>query len=290
MICRLCPRNCNALRTDTTGVGFCKMPVLPVLARAGLHFWEEPPISGTQGSGAVFFTGCSLGCVYCQNKEISQDGFGKQVSVHRLRELFEELIDQGAHNINLVNPTHFSHVVAEALAQPLSVPVVWNSGGYDKVETLQSLEGMVSVYLPDLKYLDERIAQAYSAAPDYPRRAKAAIREMVRQTGPYVLEDGLLKRGVLVRHLILPGAVSEAKRVMDWLAAAFPPHTVLCSIMSQYTPWGKAKTMPELNRTLRGSEIRSAQAYGCALNLDGFLQERLSATDAFIPTFDLTGI
>lgn len=266
------------------------MPALPVLARAALHPWEEPPISGTNGSGTVFFSGCSLGCVFCQNEEISHGNFGKTVSVARLREIFFELIALGAHNINLVNPTHFSHAVAQALKEPLPVPVVWNSGGYDRVDTLRTLEGKVQVYLPDLKYLDGDAARACSAAPDYPEIATAAIREMVWQTGPYVIEDGLMKRGVIIRHLILPGRVEGAKQVMDWVAREFPPHTVMLSLMSQYTPYGRAKTIAGLDRTLRKSEIRAAEEYFAALDLDGFTQELLSATEGFIPAFDLMGV
>ncbi len=290
MICNLCPRSCNALRTEEKGEGRCKMPSLPVVARAALHPWEEPPIAGTRGSGTVFFSGCALGCVFCQNEDISRENFGKTVTVARLREIFFELIAQGAHNINLVNPTHFSHVVLEALRDPLPVPVVWNSGGYDKLSTLRALEGKVGVYLPDLKYLDEGAAAAYADASDYPGVATAAILEMVRQTGPYVIEDGIMKRGVIIRHLILPGRVAGAKAVMDWIAEAFPPHTIMLSLMSQYTPWGKAKGIRGLDRTLRPSEIRAAEAYFAALELDGFTQELLSATEDFIPPFDLTGV
>lgn len=290
MICNICPRECNAERTDTVGKGYCQMPALPVLARAALHPWEEPPISGTKGSGTVFFSGCPLGCVFCQNEEISHENFGKAISVERLREVFFELIGQGAHNINLVNPTHFTHAIVQALEKPLPVPVVWNSGGYDKETSLRALEGKVGVFLPDLKYLDTDAAREYSAAPDYPEVAAAAIREMVRQTGPYVLEDGLIKRGVIIRHLLLPGRVEGAKAVMDWVAREFPPHTVMLSLMSQYTPWGRAKEIKGLDRTLRQSEIRAAEEYFAALDVDGFTQELLSATDGFIPAFDLTGI
>ena len=207
MICNLCPRQCGAVRTESQGNGYCRMPALPVLARAALHMWEEPPISGTNGSGTVFFSGCSLGCVFCQNEEISHRDFGKPVSVERLGEICDELIAQGAHNINFVNPTHYAHVVRELQEKhPLSVPVVWNSGGYDRVETLKAVEGAVDIYLPDLKYLDTTPAERYSAAPDYPEMATAAIREMVRQTGPCQFgEDGLLKKGVIIRHLIMPG-------------------------------------------------------------------------------------
>ena len=291
MICNLCPRQCGTLRTQTQGNGRCRMPEAPVVARAALHLWEEPPISGTSGSGTVFFSGCSLGCVFCQNEQISHRDFGKPVTVDRLREIFGALIAQGAHNINLVNPTHYAHVVAQALEQPLPVPVVWNSGGYDEVNTLRALEGKVQIYMPDLKYLDSAAAKRYSGAPDYPEKAVAAIREMVRQTGPYELDgEGLLKKGVLIRHLILPGRVKEAKAVMDFVSEQFPAHTVLFSLMSQYVPCGRAAEYPEINRRARNSEIRAAEEYFSALNLDGFTQELLSTTEDFIPDFDLTGV
>ena len=287
--CTLCPRSCGGDRTQAKGR--CRMPDGPVLARAALHHWEEPPLSGTRGAGTVFFSGCSLGCVFCQNDSISQQDFGKGVSLDRLREIFQELIAQGAHNIDLVNPTHYAHVVAQALEEPLSVPVVWNSGGYDKVETLRALEGKVQIYLPDFKYPDEEGAKKYAAARDYPAVARAAIREMVRQTGPYEMDgQGILKRGVIIRHLLLPGRLNQAKEVMDWVANTFPPHTVLFSLMSQYTPWGKAEDYPELNRRLRKSEVRAAAAYMENLGLDGFSQEESAATAEYIPTFDLTGV
>ena len=194
MICQLCPRRCGALRTETEGRGYCRMPALPVLARAALHQWEEPPISGTRGSGTIFFSGCPLGCVFCQNEEISHRDVGKPVTVQRLRQICMELVDQGAHNINFVTPTHYSHILGQVLETPLHVPVVFNSGGYDSVSTLKSLEGKIDIYLPDLKYMDSAPAGRYSAAPDYPAVAAAAIREMVRQVGPCVFdENGLLK-------------------------------------------------------------------------------------------------
>lgn len=289
-ICTQCPRACAAERTDRAGAGLCAMPALPVVARAALHRWEEPPISGTRGAGTVFFSGCCLRCVYCQNEEISQRNFGRAVTPARLREIFLSLAAQGAHNLDLVNPTHFTHVLREALAEPLPVPVVWNSGGYERVETLRTLEGRVQVYLPDLKYLDPGTAERYSDARDYPEVAAAAIREMVRQTGPYVLEDGLLRRGVLIRHLILPGQVAGAKAVMDWAAAQFPPGTVLFSLMSQYTPWGRAGEYPELDRRLRRSEIRAAEEYMRNLGLEGYVQSGEAAQEGYIPSFDLTGV
>ena len=291
MICRLCPRNCGALRTATEGQGLCRMPETPLLARAALHHWEEPPISGTRGSGTVFFTGCPLGCVFCQNGDISQRNFGKPVTEERLWDICQELIAQGAHNINFVTPTHYAHVLASLLERPLPVPVVYNCGGYEKVDTLRALEGKVQIYLPDFKYLDPAAAQRYSGAPDYPEVASAAIQEMVRQTGPCQFdENGLLTRGVIIRHLILPGQVQGAKAVMDWVAETFPPHTVLFSLMSQYTPWGDLTQVPEVNRKLRRGEMQSAQDYMAALGLDGFTQERTSAKEEYTPPFDLTGV
>lgn len=292
MICRLCPRNCGAERTEIAGAGYCRMPSAPVLARAALHRWEEPPISGTRGSGTVFFSGCSLGCVFCQNGKISHQDFGRAVTLERLRNICEELIAQGAHNLNFVNPTHYAHILAALLEdwRP-PVPVVFNTGGYDRVDTLRSLEGKVDVYLPDLKYLDGGIAERYSAAPDYPEIAREAIREMVRQTGPCRFDDnGLLLGGTIIRHLILPGQINQAKAVMDRVAQTFEPGTVLFSLMSQYTPRGDLSAFPELDRRLRHSEIRAAQAYMENLGLAGFTQERTSAGEEYTPPFDLTGV
>lgn len=287
--CTLCPRQCGGDRTK--GRCRCRMPEAPVLARAALHQWEEPPLSGTRGAGTVFFSGCSLGCVFCQNDSISQKDFGQEVSLSRLREIFFELIAAGAHNIDLVNPTHYAHTVAQALEEPLPVPVVWNSGGYDRVETLAALEGKIDVYLPDFKYPDREGAENYAGAADYPEVARAAIREMVRQTGPYELDEGgILKKGVIIRHLLLPGRLAQAKAVMDWVAETFPPGTVLFSLMSQYTPWGDLTRCPELDRRLRKSEIRGAAAYMDNLGLEGFRQEAEAAQARYIPAFDLTGV
>ncbi len=292
MICRICPRNCGADRSDRTGAGYCRMPAVPVLARAALHNWEEPPISGSRGSGTIFFSGCSLGCVFCQNKAISHQNFGKAVTLERLRTICEELIAQGAHNLNFVNPTHYAHVIAALLEnwRP-PVPVVFNTGGYDSVDTLRKMEGRVDIYLPDLKYLDGDTARRYSAAPGYPEIAQKAIREMVRQTGPCRFDhNGLLLNGTIIRHLILPGQVRQAKAVMDWAAREFEPGTVLFSLMSQYTPWGNLSACPEIERRLRPGEIRAAQDYMKNLSLAGFIQERTSAREEYTPPFDLTGI
>lgn len=291
LICDLCPRRCRAERTETQGGGFCGMPSLPVVARGALHHWEEPPISGTNGSGTIFFSGCNLQCVFCQNDEISRQKFGKTVTVERIREICHALIGQGAHNINFVTPTHYAHVVRAVLDRPLSVPVVWNSGGYERVETLKAMEGKADIYLPDFKYASDADALRYSGAPDYVETAKAAVCEMVRQTGPYVMKDGLLKKGVIIRHLVLPGKAAAAKEIMDWVAETFPPKTVLFSLMSQYLPWGRVPAeFPELNRRLRKGESRSVREYMENLGLEGFTQEAESANREYIPSFDLTGI
>lgn len=289
MICKLCPRQCGALRTETRGEGFCGMPAQPSLARASLHHWEEPCVSGSRGSGAVFFSGCVLGCVFCQNGPISRERRGKTVSVQRLREIFEELVRQGAHNINLVSPTPYIPAIREALEEPLPVPVVWNTGGYERVESLRALEGRVQVWLPDLKYADSALAERYSGAPDYFETAASAIREMYRQTGDCVLEDGLIKRGVIIRHLLLPGALENAKAVMDWVAETFRPGQVMFSLMAQYTPQPGAEGL--LSRRVTGAEYRAALAYLENLGVtDGYRQERSSAKREFTPDFDFTGV
>ena len=289
MICHLCPRRCGAERTETAGGGVCGMPAAPVVARAGLHHWEEPVISGTRGSGAVFFSGCNLRCVFCQNHSISAEGVGKRITTARLREIFEELIAQGAHNINLVTPTHFVPWILPALEPPLPVPVVYNCGGYESLGTLRTLGGRVQIYLPDLKYAMEEPARALSAAPDYFPVAAAAIREMVRQTGPYVIENGLLRRGVVIRHLVLPGQLENTKAVIDYVSAHFPPHTVLFSLMSQYTPQPGASGA--LARRLNHAEYRAAVRYmtDCGIT-DGFCQELSSAKEEYTPIFDLQGV
>ena len=278
-----------ARRDAQAGEGFCGLPATPVVARAGLHLWEEPCVSGVRGSGAVFFSGCVLRCVYCQNHAISHENFGKPVSVERLREIFWELIGQGAHNINLVSPTPFAPAIREALAEPLPVPVVWNTGGYERVETLRSLEGKVQVWLPDLKYVDSGLSRDLSGAADYFDAASAAIEEMVRQTGDYVLEDGLLKRGVLIRHLMLPGQLENTKAVLDWVAETFRPGQVLLSLMAQYTPQPGAEGL--LSRRVTGAEYRAALRYMENLGItDGYCQDAASARAEYTPDFDLTGV
>lgn len=289
MICTLCPRRCGAERTAEAGGGFCRMPGGLRVARAMLHHWEEPPISGQNGAGTVFFSGCTLGCVYCQNGDISAGGFGKDISTARLREIFEELIAQGAHNIELVTPTHFLPWILPALTPRLPVPVVYNCGGYERVETLRALEGLVDVYLPDLKYADGALAAELSGAADYFPVACEAIREMFRQVGPYVLEDGLLTRGVVIRHLVLPGYLDNTRRVLDWIAETFALGDVLVSLMSQYTP--TANMTGRLARRVTAAEYRAAADYmrNCGIT-DGFVQERTSAEEAYTPAFDGEGV
>jgi len=292
MHCSLCPRQCGALRDMIHGEGWCRLPMVPMVARAALHMWEEPCLSGTNGAGTVFFSGCTLGCVFCQNESISHENFGKAVTEDELYAAFERLAEQGAHCIELVTPTQYTHVFTRLLKRPMpgGLPVVWNSGGYERDTVLRSLEGKVDIYLPDLKYVTAALAEKYSRAADYPEAAKSAILEMYRQRGPVRFEDGLLKSGVIIRHLILPGQVAEAKRVMDWVADTFPKGAVLFSLMAQYTPMGDLSACPELNRTLRASEVRAARDYMQALGLPGYVQELSSVGEGFIPAFDLTGI
>lgn len=289
MICHLCPRRCNAERTEKAGSGFCRMGTTPRIARAALHHWEEPVISGTAGSGAVFFSGCTLRCVYCQNHDISAGGFGQEVSVAHLREIYATLIAQGAHNINLVTASHFAPWVAQSLDPPLPVPVVWNCGGYESAEILALLEGKVQIYLPDLKYADSTLSASLSAAGDYFAVATEAIREMHRQVGDFVMEDGLLKSGVVIRHLVLPGQLENTRRVLDWVSQTFRPGQVLLSLMSQYTPQKNAEGL--LARRVTAAEYRAAAEYmeNCGI-ADGFVQERTAAKEEYTPPFDLTGV
>lgn len=290
--CTLCPRQCGIDRTSGK-LGFCGVPENPIVARAAPHFGEEPCISGEHGSGAVFFSGCTLRCVFCQNFELSRGRQGKEITVDRLRDIFLELQDQGVHNINLVTADHYASAVRKALdGLNLRIPVVWNCSGYESVETLRTLEGLVQIYLPDLKYLDRTLSKRYSAAPDYPEVATAAIREMVRQTGPFRLDsDGMLQNGVLIRHLILPGQGENSKQVIDWVSNSFEPDEVLFSLMSQYTPMGNLERFPELREPV--SPELDAEIYDYLMQSrieNGFYQDLESATGDMIPKFDQTGV
>ena len=287
MYCKACPRSCNIDRENKRG--FCKSPLYPVICRAALHFWEEPCISGKNGSGTIFFKGCSLRCAFCQNYEISRDGEGKICSPERLAEIMRELVLQGAHNINLVNPTHFTYAIKETLKiyKP-PVPVVYNSGGYDSVFSLKSLEGLIDVYLPDYKYADEKLSSELSGARDYPAAANEAIKEMIRQTGEAVFdEDGMMKRGTLIRHLILPGHVMNTLAVLRKIAELENP---VVSIMAQYTPVTKVEGHPELSRKITSAELLRVKKYVEKLNLNGYIQERESADEGYIPKFNVKGM
>ena len=291
MTCRLCPRKCGADRVNS--MGFCGMGQTLRLARAALHHWEEPCISGTNGSGAVFFSGCVMRCVFCQNYEISAGGKGKDISIQRLSEIFLELQEQGAHNINLVNPTHYVPQIIRALDKTgdrLEIPVVYNSGGYERVETLRALSGYVDIYLPDIKYFSDGLARELSDAPDYFETAMAAAEEMLRQTGkPDFAENGLLKKGVVIRHLVLPYHYRESVEVIRRVGERFGKD-VLFSLMSQYTPFGRAKDIPRLDRRTTTFEYRKALDAVYEAGLEGFMQERSSAKEEYTPDFDMTGI
>ena len=291
--CNLCPRKCNIERKALTdsGKGFCNMGENPVIARAALHFWEEPPISGTNGSGTVFFSGCNLKCVFCQNEDISSGCFGKEITVERLREIYLELINKGAHNINLVTGTHFINAIAKSLEEPLPVPVVYNCGGYESVNSLKLLENKVQIYLPDLKYADDELAIKYSDAPDYFEIATNAIKEMYRQVGKCEFdEDGIMTKGVIIRHLILPNNLENTKRVIDWVKENFNDGEVLFSLMSQFTP-NKTCKIPELSRRLTQEEYDEIEDYLFLSGIeDGFMQELSSAKEEYIPPFNLEGV
>lgn len=290
-VCVQCPRKCSVDRTERPG--FCQVPELPMVARAAAHFGEEPCISGTRGSGTVFFSGCNLRCVFCQNHTISRGTAGKTVSISELKSIFLRLQDTDVHNINLVTPSHYAHAIAEALdGLDLGIPIVWNSSGYDSVETLRMLEGKVQVYMPDFKYADSTLAKRYSKAEDYPEVALDALREMYRQTGPYQLDDnGILQKGLLVRHLILPRRPKNTKGVIDLLADTLPQGRFLFSLMSQYTPMPGLDAYPELQETVSPALAEFCYDYMVKRGItDGYYQDPESATDEMIPEFDGTGV
>ena len=288
--CMLCPRKCGAERGQTAGAGVCGVGSLPRIARAALHMWEEPCISGTRGSGAIFFSGCSLKCIFCQNEAISHGGEGETVSIERLAQIFRELEAQGAHNINLVTAAQFVPAVVQALDiyRP-NIPIVYNSSGYERIETLKMLEGYVDIYLPDFKYIDPQMARLLSCAPDYPEVAMAAIHEMLRQTGPALYdENGMMLRGTQIRHLVLPGLTGDSMKILSIIADEFPGAAV--SLMGQYVPFGKALDMPGMNRRIKKKEYARVLAHMEMIGLDGYRQELESASEAFVPAFDGTGV
>jgi len=280
--CNLCPRQCGVDRAAGE-TGFCGCTDTAVVAKAMVHKWEEPALAGEKGSGAIFFGGCTLGCSYCQNREISRIPTGKPVDPFQLRQMMEALIAQGAENIDLVTPTHFLPTILPALTPKLPVPVVYNCGGYERAESLKLLEGKVNIYLPDFKYADPALGQALSGAGDYPQVAKAAILEMYRQTGPVRWEKDRVVGGVIIRHLILPGQVENSLQVLDWIGETFAPGQVLVSLMRQYTP------MPGLcapyDRPITDEEYEAVLSWMYLNRLEGFTQEAGAADTGFIPDF-----
>lgn len=294
MGCMLCPRRCGARRSEGQ-LGFCGAPGTIRAARAALHFWEEPCISGSGGSGAVFFSGCPLSCVFCQNQEISSGGRGLPISEERLVDCFFRLQEEGAHNINLVTPTHYADVLSRCIKKAkdagLSLPFVYNCGGYESVDTLKRLEGLIDIYLPDFKYMSPALSERYSGAPDYPEVAKAALEEMVRQRGEVVFdESGLMKRGVLIRHMLLPGCLEDSIAVMDYLWHKYG-YMVYFSLMSQYTPCRPMEGFPELMRRVSEKDYEALVDFCVSLGMENaFVQEGESAEESFIPSFDGTGL
>ncbi len=290
MICNICPCSCSAKREEKAGV--CGVGEKFRVARAAPHFWEEPCLSGTRGSGTVFFSGCNLGCVYCQNQQISHGAFGKDVSSDGLKRIFDRLLESGVHNLNLVTPTHFVPMLAKTLAEYKSpVPIVYNSSGYEKAETLKMLEGLVDIYLPDIKYFDSAPALKYSGAADYFDYASKAVLEMHRQVGETVLDaDGIARRGLIIRHMVLPGNISQAIKVFEWVRENLPAETYI-SVMRQYTPFGKAKEMPPIDRKLSSREYSLVKQKILAMGFENCnFQSGEAATESFIPNFDLEGV
>ncbi len=322
--CNLCPRNCNVNRAQTAknglGVGYCRMPQDVYLARAALHYWEEPCISGTHGSGAVFFSGCSMRCVFCQNAQIAAGEIGKRVDLGRLTDIFLELQDQGANNINLVTPTHYVPQIVKSLMrakeQGLAIPVVYNTSAYEHPDTIKRLEGLVDIYLPDLKYADAELSAKYSAAPDYFMVAATAIQNMYEQVGTPVfldkqkkiyidsndneisinrkqipdIEDGMMVKGMIVRHLLLPGFVNDSKKVIQYLYETYGNNCYI-SIMNQYTPLPQVAAFPELNRKITKREYNKVIEYALDLGVENaFIQEGKTAEESFIPAFNYEGV
>lgn len=294
MKCSICPRRCGIDRAIKPGV--CGVGESPRVARAALHYWEEPCISGTRGSGTVFFSGCPLKCCFCQNHDISTGTNGKDVTIERLSGIYLELQAKGAHNINLVSPTHFTKQIAESLwmakANGLAVPVVWNSGGYDSAEGLAMMDGLVDIYLPDIKYMDAERSRRYSGAADYFTVASKAVLEMYRQVGQVQFDDeGIMTKGVLIRHLVLPGGTADSNAILDWIAANLNRDAIVVSIMSQYMPCYESSKYPEINRRLTTLEYRRVLEHFRQLGFRyGYCQQRSSAEAAFVPDFNMDGV
>ena len=289
--CNLCPRNCGINRYEK--VGYCKSGVEIKAARAFLHMWEEPCISGENGSGTVFFTNCNLDCIFCQNYKISHEGHGREISIKRLSEIFLELQGKGAHNINLVTPTHYIPQIREALIsgkkKGLSIPIVYNTNAYENVEALMSLEGLIDIYLPDIKYYDDKLSIKYSRAPGYFKHASMAV--LFRQVGaPEIDASGIMKKGLMIRHLMLPGRLFDSKKIVDWVLGNLP-REVYFNLMCQYTPLDRACKYPELNKKLNKKHYEALVDYAVSNGLEsGFIQEFDSANEEYVPEFDLQGI
>lgn len=294
MNCNICPRECGADR-ENGGIGVCGCDGRIYISRAARHFWEEPPISYKNGSGTVFFSGCNLGCVFCQNREISRNMTGKEVSADRLYEIFWELLSQGAHNVNLVTPTHYTEqiipVLKRAKENKFPLPIVWNSGGYEKADTVKRLRGLVDIYLPDLKYINPVTAKKYSGAEDYFEYAKKAIDEMVSQTGTPIIHRGTMRRGVIVRHLVLPNHTEESKEIIEYLHTRYGDK-IYISIMNQYTPMESIKnTHPEIYRTVTEAEYAEVVEFAKNIGVENaFIQDGETAKESFIPPFDNSGV
>lgn len=298
--CHFCPRDCGIDRSERAG--YCNSPAYAMAARAALHLWEEPCISGIHGSGTVFFSGCTLRCCFCQNYKISSEGFGKSVSPERLSQIFLELQAQGAHNLNLVTATQYLPTILRALEEvkkDLTIPVVYNCGGYERTETIEALSEYVSIWLPDLKYFDSSLSNRYSKASDYFAVASAAIKRMVQLAGKPEFETfsecgrtcRLMKKGVMIRHMVLPGQKEDSIRLMHWLHGALPKGSFLISLMSQYTPFHQSRLYPEINRRITTYEYEKVLDIAIGLGLtDGFMQEKSSAKEEYTPPFELEGI
>lgn len=292
--CMLCPRNCGVDRTSGK-VGFCKSSSSVKVARVSLHYWEEPCISGNKGSGTVFFSECNLKCVFCQNNAISHKGIGMTISIKRLSEIFLEQQSKGAHNINLVTPTHFVPQIIEAIKisryNGLSLPIVYNSNGYENLNTIRTLKGYIDIYLPDLKYFDDKYSIKYSHAPNYFSMASKVIEEMVNQVGEPIFDNnGMMKKGVIIRHLMLPGLLFDAKKVIDYIYNTFGDK-VFISLMNQYTPVNDLGLYPEINKPLNPKHYESLIDYCLSLGVkNAFIQEEGTVSESFIPEFDLRGV
>lgn len=292
--CTLCPRNCGTDRANGQ-LGFCRMPSIITAALASVHRWEEPPISGTRGSGTIFFSGCNLRCVFCQNHDISSDNIGREISTDRLSEIMLEQQDRGVHNINLVTGVHYIPSIAEAISKAkglgLTIPVVYNSGGYEKAESLKLLDGLVDIYLPDIKYYSSELSAKYSNAADYFEYAIPAVTEMYRQTGKNIFdENGIMKKGVIIRHMILPSHKDDSFKVLDSIKENFGEEAYV-SLLRQYTPMYRASEYKEINRRLMSAEYTRVIDHFFEIGLkNGYMQEKSSATSEYTPLFDLSGL